>query len=54
MTVGVLIDPRAVVREPGLLLAILALVVVGKFVMWTGVVKLFGYPLKTAALVGTG
>ena len=27
---------------------------VGKFVVWTAVVKLFGYPLKTAMLVGTG
>ena len=41
-------------RKPGLLLAILLLVVVGKFVVWTGVVKLFGYPLRTAVLVGTG
>ena len=28
--------------------------IVGKFVVWTGVVKLFGYPLRTAVLVGTG
>jgi CPA2 family monovalent cation:H+ antiporter-2 len=54
VTVGVLIDPRAVVRNPLLLIAILGLVVVGKFVIWTGVVKMFGHPLKTAALVGTG
>ena len=54
VTVGILINPRAVLRQPWLLLAILALVVVGKFVVWTGVVKLFGYPLKTAVLVGTG
>ena len=54
VTVGILIDPRAVVRNPLLLIAILALVVAGKFVIWTGVVKLFGYPMRTAALVGTG
>lgn len=54
VTVGILINPRAVLSRPGLLLAILALVVVGKFVVWTGVVKLFGYRLKTAVLVGTG
>ena len=54
VTVGTLIDPRAVVRRPGLLVAILLLVVVGKFVVWTGVVRLFGYPLRTATLVGTG
>ena len=54
VTVGILINPRAVLSRPGLLLAILALVVVGKFVVWTGVVKLFGYRLETAVLVGTG
>jgi monovalent cation:H+ antiporter-2, CPA2 family len=54
VTVGILINPRAVLSRPVLLLAILALVVVGKFVVWTAVVKLFGYRLKTAVLVGTG
>ena len=54
VTVGVLINPREVLRDPWLLLAILALVVVGKFVVWTAVVKLFGYSIRTAALVGTG
>ena len=54
VTVGILINPREVLRNPLLLLAILALVVVGKFVVWTAVVKLFAYPLQTATLVGTG
>lgn len=54
VTVGILINPRAVLAEPQLLVAILALVILGKFVIWTGVVKLFGYPMKTAVLVGTG
>jgi CPA2 family monovalent cation:H+ antiporter-2 len=54
VTVGILINPRAVLSQPQLLLAILALVIVGKFFVWTAVVKLFGYPLKTAVLVGTG
>ena len=54
VTVGILINPRAVLSEPLLLLWILALVIVGKFVVWTGVVKLFRYPLKTSVLVGTG
>jgi CPA2 family monovalent cation:H+ antiporter-2 len=54
VTVGVLINPRAVLREPVLLLAILGLVVLGKFVVWTGVTKLFRYPWRTAVLVGTG
>jgi CPA2 family monovalent cation:H+ antiporter-2 len=54
VTVGILINPREVARNPLLLLAILALVVGGKFVAWTAVVKMFGYRLRTAALVGTG
>ncbi len=39
VTVGVLINPRAVLRNPMLLVSILALVVVGKFVVWTGVTQ---------------
>lgn len=54
VTVGILINPRAVLRNPWLLLAILALVIVGKFVVWTLIVKLFGYHWKTAVLTGTG
>ena len=54
VTVGVLMDPRAVLGRPGLLLVLLLLVVVGKFAVWTGVVKLFGYRLRTAMLVGAG
>ena len=30
------------------------MVVIGKFVVWAGVVKLFGYPMRTAALTGIG
>ncbi len=54
VTVGILINPREVLRHPLLLLAILVMVIVGKFLVWTAVVKLFGYSLRTATLVGTG
>ncbi len=54
VTVGTLMNPRAVFLRPGLLLTVLLLVIVGKFVVWTGVVRLFRYRLRTAALVGTG
>ncbi len=54
VTVGVLINPSAVAQRPGLLVAILLLVVVGKFVVWSGVGRLFRYPLRTSVLVGTG
>lgn len=54
VTVGILINPRAVLSYPQILIAILLLVVVGKFLIWAGIVKLFRYKLKTAVLVGTG
>jgi len=54
VTVGVLINPGAVLEYPQVLVAILLLVVVGKFVIWTLVVKLFRYPFTTAVLVGVG
>ncbi len=54
VTVGVLINPRAVLGHVQILLAILLLVVVGKFLVWAAVVKLFRYPWGTAVLVGVG
>jgi CPA2 family monovalent cation:H+ antiporter-2 len=54
VTVGVLINPRNVLSSPQFLLAILLMVIVGKFVVWTAVVKLFRYPMTTAILVGVG
>lgn len=54
VTIGALIDPKALVLHPALLGAIVGLVVLGKFVIWTGVVRLFRYPLRVAALVGVG
>lgn len=54
VTVGTLINPRAVLQRPLLLLEILALVVVAKFVVWTGIVRLFGYSLNTATSVAAG
>jgi CPA2 family monovalent cation:H+ antiporter-2 len=54
VTIGILINPRAVLSYPQILIVILLLVILGKFLVWTGVVKLFRYPLKTAVLVGTG
>jgi len=54
VTVGVLINPRNLLSSPQFLLAILLLVIVGKFLVWTAVVRLFRYPLTTAILVGVG
>ena len=54
VTVGLLINPRELLSSPKLLIAMLLMVVVGKFVVWTGVVKLFAYPWRTAMQVGIG
>lgn len=54
VTIGALINPQALVSNLPLLGAIVALIVLGKFVIWTAVVRLFRYPLATAVLVGVG
>ncbi len=54
VTIGTLINPAAVVGNPGLLATMIGLIVVGKLAIWTAVVRLFRYPLATAALVGIG
>jgi CPA2 family monovalent cation:H+ antiporter-2 len=54
VTMGILVNPRVLLSNPALLLVIVALVVVGKFVIWWLVVKLFRYPNTTALMVGIG
>jgi CPA2 family monovalent cation:H+ antiporter-2 len=54
VTVGALVDPATVLANLPLLGVLIGLVVVGKLVIWTGVVALFGYRLATAVLVGVG
>jgi monovalent cation:H+ antiporter-2, CPA2 family len=54
VTVGALIDPMTVLNNLPLLGVMLALILVGKLVIWTAVVRAFGYPLTTALLVGVG
>jgi CPA2 family monovalent cation:H+ antiporter-2 len=54
VTVGALIDPSTMLSNLPLLGVMLALIVLGKLVIWTGVVRAFGYPLSTALLVGAG
>ena len=54
VTIGALVDPRVFIHEPKLWIVIVVLTVCGKFAIWTGVVWLFHYPLKTAMLVGLG
>ena len=54
VTVGLLVDPRALVSNLPLLGTMIALTLLGKFVIWTVVVRTFAYPMWTAILVGTG
>jgi monovalent cation:H+ antiporter-2, CPA2 family len=54
VTVGALIDPLAVVDNLPLLGVMVGLVMVGKPIIRTALLALFGEPLWTAALVGVG
>ena len=54
VTVGALIDPIAVINNLPLLGIIVALVLVAKPIIWTGIVMAFGEPRWTAVLVGVG
>lgn len=54
VTVGMLIDPSTWLSNWRLLAVMVGLVIVGKFAIWFGIVKLFGYPAKTAMRVGIG
>ena len=54
VTIGALVDPGSLFANLPLLGVMVALIVVGKFLVWTAVVWLFRYPLSTALLVGAG
>jgi CPA2 family monovalent cation:H+ antiporter-2 len=54
VTVGMLIDPRTWPSNWRLVLVLSGLILAGKFVVWFGVVRLFGYPARTALRVGIG
>ncbi len=53
-SIGVLIDPGFLLANFGTLLGLVTVTLVGKAAIVTGIVKLFGYPLKTALKVGIG
>ncbi len=54
VTVGALIEPQQLFSSLGLLATMLVLIVVGKLLIWTVVVRLFGYPFWTAVAVAIG
>ncbi len=53
-SIGMLIDPVFLWNNLELILGLVALVLVGKFLIVTPLVKAFGYPLKTALVAGLG
>ena len=52
VSVGMLFDPQVVLTQPGKLLAVVAIVMLGKTVAAVVLVLLFRYPLNTALTVG--
>jgi len=54
VTIGMLIDPRTLLSNWRLLAVMVGLVLAGKFAVWFTVVRLFGYPARTALRVGVG
>jgi len=54
VTIGALIDPKAIVSHPLLLGLIIGMIVVGKLLIWTAAVRLFRYPLATAIVIAVG
>jgi CPA2 family monovalent cation:H+ antiporter-2 len=54
VTVGVLIDPRVIATNLGLLAVLVGIIVIGNWAIWTTIVLIFRQPLSTALLVGVG
>ncbi len=52
--IGMLIDPGFLWQNLEVILGLVALVFAGKFLIITPLVRLFGYPLKTALIAGLG
>ena len=54
VSVGMLFDPTFVVRQPLLVAAVVALIVVRKWLVSSGIVLALGYPIRTGLIVGAG
>ncbi|NEO85723.1 MAG: sodium:calcium exchanger [Spirulina sp. SIO3F2] len=53
-SIGLLIDPRFLLDNLWVLLGLVSVTMLGKAILVTAIVRLFGYSLKTALTVGTG
>lgn len=54
VAVGMLFDPQVLVDAPGRVLAVVAIIMIGKSIASMLIVMLFRYPLKTALVVSAG
>jgi CPA2 family monovalent cation:H+ antiporter-2 len=54
VTIGMLIDPKTWFSSWHLVAILACLILVGKFLVWSGIVRAFGYPWDTARRVGIG
>lgn len=54
VAVGMLFDPAILIEKPLEVVAVVAIIMIGKSVAAAGIVLLFGYPLRTALLVSAG
>jgi len=54
VSVGMLFDPAVLVEQPLRVIAVVAIIVVGKSVAAAAIVLAFGYPLRTALTVSAG
>jgi CPA2 family monovalent cation:H+ antiporter-2 len=54
VSVGMLFDPSFIVREPLLVAAVVALIIVRKWLVSSGIVVALGYPIRSALIVGAG
>jgi CPA2 family monovalent cation:H+ antiporter-2 len=54
VSVGMLFDPTFIVREPLLVAAVVALILLRKWLVSSGIVLVQGYPIRSALVVGAG
>jgi CPA2 family monovalent cation:H+ antiporter-2 len=54
LSVGMLFDPRLLLEAPDQIVAVLAIVMIGKALVGIPIVLLLGWPLRTALTVGAG
>jgi CPA2 family monovalent cation:H+ antiporter-2 len=54
VTIGLLVNPQTLLSNPSLLAVMLLLIIVGKFLIWLGIILMFRYSIWTAVLAAVG